>query len=139
MQVRGAFAGVFNPSCNPMTHQLGDARVCLPSNLDTPLEAFMSFPNQRCASTIQLSNYLVATCIEVLMKLHYDADNGQFQLHTVARDSSSYGNHLALQSPPTPQEAVLKPPGSAPVLQSTALSFRNNHAINDEMTTMPEG
>jgi len=68
-----------------------------------------------------------------------DADNGQFQLHTVARDSSSYGNHLALQSPPTPQEAVLKPPGSAPVLQSTALSFRNNHAINDEMTTMPEG
>ncbi|KAG1674619.1 hypothetical protein FOA52_001868 [Chlamydomonas sp. UWO 241] len=75
-----------------------------------------------------------------------DVDEGQFRLHTSARDSSRYGNHLALQHPPTPRKVVIEPPlmpgsGSSvsPPLDTSSLQFRNNHGVCDPTRAMPQG
>ncbi len=74
-----------------------------------------------------------------------DEDEGQFRFHKRAFDSSGTGNHLELQMPPRLGPATIDLPllnptaaSPSPSLQTAAVSFRGNFAINKHVKGMPE-
>lgn len=66
-----------------------------------------------------------------------DTDDGQFRRHLYAKDSSGKGNDLLLENIPFRSDVTIKQDGH--VLETGALEFKNNVAINKDVHNMPSG